>query len=191
MDIKTIELIHNLGQIAGLVRRMQDEYHGWYRATQDHNKVRKYQHMAAITRFQDQINQLVERPRVKWIYLAAQQGKLSMPELEDIFGGQQSSLKAADLEKGSQYKYKIKGVTVQTFKQTNDMGEEYEAKKPVLTFVEIDKTFVCNRGNATTISEIVKSTNTDQWVGQEITLFHDPSVIFRGKKGAIRVAPFS
>ncbi len=51
-----------------------------------------------------------------------------------------------------------------------------------------NKPLVLNSTNLKLISKIIGSDNTDDWAGQEIVLYNDPSVSFQGElKGGIRV----
>ena len=97
-------------------------------------------------------------------------------ELSSVFGG--DSLKAADLQ-GREANVTISEVTMKKF----DNGS-----KLVIRFAGKQKVLICNKTNANRIA-YVYGTNTDNWVGQPITLYVD-LVDFQGKPTeAIRVRP--
>lgn len=55
-------------------------------------------------------------------------------------------------------------------------------------FHEFEKPLVCNSTNAQLIAKFVGSDETDDWPGQKIMLYNDPSVSYGGKlTGGIRV----
>ena len=95
-------------------------------------------------------------------------------ELSTVFGG--DTLKAADLQ-GNEPTVTIAGVEMKKFDNGNKLVITFEGKK---------KALVCNKTNANRIA-FAYGTNTDNWVGQELTLFTD-LVDFQGKAvEAIRV----
>lgn len=97
-------------------------------------------------------------------------------ELSTVFGG--DTLKAADLQ-GHEPTVIIASVEMKKFDQGNKLVITFEGKK---------KALVCNKTNANRIA-YAYGTNTDNWIGQEITLFTD-LVDFQGKAvEAIRVRP--
>ena len=86
-------------------------------------------------------------------------------------------LKAADLG-GRAVKVVIEAVTLEK------MGDD---RKPVLQFVDKDKTLVLNRTNANRIAEAAGTDEMDDWVGWQITLYAC-KVDFKGQRvDAIRV----
>lgn len=98
-----------------------------------------------------------------------------MPRLNDIFGG--NFLKADDLQ-GRSVPVTIAAVEVKEFDDGN---------KLILSFEGKDKKLVCNRTNASIIQEVLGSSDTDDWVGQKVTLI-TKKVEFQGKLvPAIRV----
>lgn len=98
-----------------------------------------------------------------------------MPRLNDIFGG--NFLKAEDLQ-GKSIPVTISAVDVKEFDDGN---------KLILSFAGKDKKLVCNRTNASIIQEVLGSSDTDDWVGQKVTLI-TKKVEFQGKLvPAIRV----
>lgn len=95
-------------------------------------------------------------------------------ELSTVFGG--ATLKAADLQ-GREPTVIIASVEMKKFDNGN---------KLVITFEGKDKALVCNKTNANRIAHYY-GTNTDNWIGQELTLYTD-LVDFQGKPvEAIRV----
>lgn len=80
-------------------------------------------------------------------------------------------------------------VTIKSLYQTNVSKEGApEELRWALEFEEIDKPLICNSTNGQIISQIVKSEETDDWVGHKIVLYDDPTVSFGGKlTGGIRV----
>lgn len=95
-------------------------------------------------------------------------------ELSTVFGG--DSLKAADLQ-GHEPTVIIEKVEMKKFDNGNKLVITFEGKK---------KCLVCNKTNANRIA-FAFGTNTDNWIGQEVTLFTD-LVDFQGRPvEAIRV----
>jgi hypothetical protein len=95
-------------------------------------------------------------------------------ELSSVFGG--DSLKAADLQ-GHEPTVIIASVEMKKFDNGNKLVITFEGKK---------KSLVCNKTNANRIAYAFGS-NTDNWIGKEITLFTD-LVDFQGNTvEAIRV----
>lgn len=72
--------------------------------------------------------------------------------------------------------------------QMEEIGQGSDTDhKPVLYFREVDKGLVLNRTNANTISGVLGTPDTDEWVGKNIALF-STEVDFAGKQTlAIRV----
>lgn len=98
-----------------------------------------------------------------------------MPKLNEIFGG--NFLKADDLQ-GRAVPVTIESVEVKEFDDGN---------KLILKFAGKDKSLVCNRTNASIIEEVLGSGDTDDWIGQKVTLI-TKKVEFQGKLvPAIRV----
>lgn len=95
-------------------------------------------------------------------------------ELSSVFGG--DTLKAADLQ-GHEPTVIISDVTMKKFDNGNKLVINFEGKK---------KALVVNKTNANRIAHAYGS-NTDRWIGKEITLFVD-LVDFQGNTvEAIRV----
>jgi hypothetical protein len=95
-------------------------------------------------------------------------------DVNTVFSG--DSLKAADLQ-GREIPVTIANVAMKKFDNGNKLVLHFEGKK---------KTLVCNKTNAKRISSMY-GTNTDLWIGNEITLYTD-QVEFQGDLvDAIRV----
>lgn len=88
-------------------------------------------------------------------------------------------LKAADL-KGKHVTVQISGLEME------DIGDK-TGDKPVLYFANKSKGLVLNKTNTTTIIENLGTSETDDWMGQRITLF-TTRVDFQGRRvDAIRI----
>lgn len=95
-------------------------------------------------------------------------------EIGQVFGG--STLKASDLQ-GAEPTVTIESVEMKKFDNGN---------KLVIAFTGKEKTLVCNKTNANRIAHAY-GTNTDGWIGKQITLYTD-MVDFQGSVvEAIRV----
>lgn len=83
--------------------------------------------------------------------------------LDDAFPSKY--MKASDLpEDGSTVTFTIEKIEMQ------EIGKEKQ-RKPVITFEELDKAFVCNKTNANSIAKLTASRDTDQWIGKQIRLY--------------------
>ena len=82
--------------------------------------------------------------------------------LDDAFPSKY--MKASDLPEDSTVTVTIEKIEMQ------EIGKEKQ-RKPVITFEEMDKAFVCNKTNANSIAKITGSRDTDQWIGKQIKLF--------------------
>lgn len=81
-------------------------------------------------------------------------------------------------------------VTIHSADMENVGTEEKPEEKLVLRFRGRDKGLVCNVTNFDTI-EMMYGDETDEWVGQPITLYTDHTVKFAGKKApGIRVRQY-
>ena len=80
-------------------------------------------------------------------------------------------LKASDLPE--------KGVTV--IIESLEMETIGEDDKPVLHFQGKEKTLVLNKTNAQTISEVLRTPETDEWIGQKIAIY-PTETDFQGKR---------
>lgn len=80
-------------------------------------------------------------------------------------------------------------VTIKSY-ELMDVSLENEPtdEKYILHFNELDKPLVLNVTNGMSIEEITGSDNFDDWIGVEIVLFNDKSIMFqRRRTGGIRV----
>ena len=97
-----------------------------------------------------------------------------MPRLSEVFHGK--SYSAADLDRD--LTLTISDVEVKHFD---------DGTKLVISFREGDQTLICNKTNANTIGDLYGE-DTDDWIGQRITLYR-ATVDFQGKRvPAIRVS---
>lgn len=82
-------------------------------------------------------------------------------------------------------------ITVSGFEEQNvAMEDKPEDMKWVLWFNELDKPLVLNQTNGTIMSHIAKSEEFSDWVGKEVEIYFDPTVMFGGEmKGGIRLRP--
>ena len=103
-------------------------------------------------------------------------------DIDQFYQGNNNSFKAADIQAGTQLQLVIAGVGIVEFKKDDGSPDP----KIEITFQNQEKTFVCNKTNAKTISA-QHGTNTDNWIGKEIYLY-STTVDFGGKSvPAIRV----
>jgi hypothetical protein len=66
--------------------------------------------------------------------------------------------------------------------------EDEDKEKLVLYFDELDKGLVCNATNITLLISLTGSDDTDDWVGKQVTVYADKSIMFAGKKvGGLRI----
>lgn len=73
-------------------------------------------------------------------------------------------------------------VTIQGVKQMNVAKDNEEAEmKWVIKFREFPKPMVLNGTNMKLAAMTLNSKDTDDWVGQKIELYHDPSITFGDK----------
>ncbi len=95
-----------------------------------------------------------------------------------------SHLKAEDIGT-AQPVVQISDVRVEEVGQDKD-----KERKPILYFEGKDKSLVLNKTNATTLTEIFGTDETDEWIGQRIRLFV-AKVDFQGRKvDGIRIKAF-
>jgi hypothetical protein len=81
-----------------------------------------------------------------------------------------NTLKAADLE-GGEWELTIESYVIREFDQQDaKTGETYKQKKPIFSFHETEKTFVCNKTNRNAIA-YVYGDEMDEWVGKKIILY--------------------
>lgn len=57
-----------------------------------------------------------------------------------------------------------------------------------LIFNELEKPMILKSTNAQLIASILKSEETDDWIGKKVVLYNDPNVVMKGKvTGGLRV----
>ena len=79
-------------------------------------------------------------------------------------------------------------VTIKGVKHENVGKEEDPELKYVALFNEVDKPLVLNLTNIKLLEAICQSDDTDGWIGKQVVLYDDPTVMFKGEvKGGIRV----
>ena len=91
-------------------------------------------------------------------------------------------LKKEDVEAGVLY-------TITKVEQ-QDIGTEESGvdMRWTLLFEETEKPFILNKTNILTISSILGSSESDDWVGKSIVLYNDTNIQFKGKiTGGIRI----
>ena len=79
--------------------------------------------------------------------------------------------------------------TIKSYEMT-DVSMESEARKDryVLHFKEVDKPMVLNVTNGRLLEAITGSDDFDSWIGQQIVLYNDKTIMFQGKlTGGIRI----
>lgn len=94
-----------------------------------------------------------------------------------------SYLKAEDLEGKPPITLTISAVVVEK------VGREGKTEdKLILQFAELDQVLPLNKVNLKLLVRIMESKNTDEWIGEKITLYHDPNVMYKGDLvGGLRV----
>src|SRR5690606_19246814 len=91
-------------------------------------------------------------------------------------------VRAADIKDSGPQTVTITSVEEETVGQ----GEDKE-DKPVLYTKELEQGIVLNRSNIRILAELLESEETDDWRGKRVEMFHDPSILFKGKRiGGIR-----
>jgi hypothetical protein len=85
-------------------------------------------------------------------------------------------LKKSDLGDGEERTFTIEG-----FDEDNVGTKEEPDVKPLMLFREIDKPMVMNWTNLQLGAVILKTENIDDWIGQRVTVWFDPSVPFGNK----------
>jgi hypothetical protein len=83
-------------------------------------------------------------------------------------------------------------VTPDEIRQEDVSSPDGGKEKRVVVYWKEDnvKPLILNTTNAQAIAEILGTEETDEWIGKQIELYHDPNVSFGGKKiGGIRVRP--
>lgn len=79
-------------------------------------------------------------------------------------------------------------LTIKGWHQDNvAMQGEPEKLKYILDFVEDVKPMTLNTVNGDIIAEMTGHEDFDGWLGHKIVAFNDPTVMYNGKRGGIRV----
>lgn len=90
---------------------------------------------------------------------------------------------AADDLTGKEWTLTVGSVEIREFEE-----DGYKKRKPMITFQETEKTFVCNKTNTMMIAEFCGD-DTDKWCGRKITLY-PTKTDFGGKiVDCIRIRP--
>ena len=98
--------------------------------------------------------------------------------------GNSKYLKKEDVEESKVFT--VKGVEHQNV-ALEDQKADY---KFVLMFEETDRGLIMNKTNGQLAAKAMGSPETDDWVGQTLELWNDPSVSYAGKMiGGIRIKP--
>ncbi len=79
----------------------------------------------------------------------------------------------------------IKGVREENIAKDNNPEE----LKWLIYFNEFQKPLVSNVTHREQISGYLNSRVTEDWTGKQVVLWNDPSVVFQGKTGAVRIRP--
>lgn len=79
-------------------------------------------------------------------------------------------------------------VTIRTVEMEEVGNEDEKSDKPVLYFEEIEKGMVINKTNTSTIATLYGG-DTDEWVGEKITLFPTYTTFNKQNVACIRVEP--
>lgn len=104
-----------------------------------------------------------------------------MPSIDDMKVSK--FLKKSDLGDDEQAVYTIAGVS-----EENVGNDDKPDVKWVLLFKDQSKPMVLNWTNMQLAAMIFGSRETDSWTGKRITVWHDPSVQFKGEmKGGLRL----
>jgi hypothetical protein len=81
-----------------------------------------------------------------------------------------NTLKASDFE-GGEWELTIESYVIREFDQQDQKtGETYKQKKPIFSFFETEKTWVCNKTCRNDIA-YVYGDEMDDWIGKKIFLF--------------------
>jgi hypothetical protein len=82
-------------------------------------------------------------------------------------------------------------VTIRDVVQENlAKNDEPEEKKWILYFREHDQGLVLNNTNIALCELACGSDETDDWMGKQIVLYNDPTIVFAGRRtGGIRIRP--
>lgn len=81
-------------------------------------------------------------------------------------------------------------VTISSMVEENMAKQgETEELKWMIYFHEFKKPLVSNVTHREQIAAYTGFRNSDDWPGKQVVLWNDPSVVFQGKVGAIRIKP--
>ncbi len=81
-------------------------------------------------------------------------------------------------------------VTIKLVEEANISKEgNPEELKWLIHFLEFQKPLVSNVTHREQIAAYLSSRESEQWIGKQVVLWNDPSVVFQGKIGAIRIRP--
>lgn len=82
-------------------------------------------------------------------------------------------------------------VTVKSYEELDvSLDNEPTKNKWVLRFKELEKPLVLNKTNGMILAKITGSEEFDDWIGKQVVLFNDESVMFAGEfTGGIRIRP--
>ena len=97
--------------------------------------------------------------------------------IEEIYGGSSNFLKTTDLDKGVIKEVTIKGVAVQNVGDQNKIVLE----------LDMDKSFVLNKTNATQLAGNFDELQYEKWVGKKFKLFRTVTQYQGGTVECIRV----
>lgn len=101
-----------------------------------------------------------------------------MPTVDDL--GKSNYISKNDVGKGIL-------LTIKSYEK-KDVGIGRESIEWVFYFEEHEKGFIVKKTNGNLIAAVVGSADFDDWIGEKIVLYIDPTVDFQGKLiGGIRV----
>jgi hypothetical protein len=109
----------------------------------------------------------------------------------DFDTGTGTTFKAADLG-NDDWELTISGMTKHEFTQTNrETGESYKEWKPIFSFEEDERAFVCNKSNRKLLAA-AWGNDMLSWVGKKVILYSgvwssgDKGIMVRVPKNAVR-----
>jgi hypothetical protein len=80
-------------------------------------------------------------------------------------------------------------VTIINISETEVTNEGQKEIKPIIMFKELDKPLILNKTNANKIAELLRSDETDDWIGKRVTLGVATVESFGKSTEAVRVRP--
>lgn len=108
-------------------------------------------------------------------------GEKEMPNIDTMKTS--NYLKKEDVGSG-------KLATIRGMKEENIAKEgQLEELKWLIYFNEFQKPLVSNVTHREQIAGYLNTRESDEWTGKQVILWNDPSVVFQGKIGAIRIRP--